>query len=137
MEYLRRKKFSRGAVPAPRFAFGRMLAQNYLFECVPTNVHHRPYARTSLLDFIFAVSADVRQLDYFGQAINVAARAQGFVDSQAIWVTKTVVENPEVAEMLEVSKLTPAAQHATLRDVVDKMTIYQIPYRLKLAQLGR
>jgi hypothetical protein len=31
--------------------------------------------------------------------------------------------NPQVAKMLEVSKLAPAAQHATLRGVADKMTI--------------
>lgn len=69
------------------------------------------------------------RLDYFGQTVNIAARVQGLADSQAILATKTVVENPQVAEMLEISKLAPAAQHATLRGVADKMTIYQIPYR--------
>jgi class 3 adenylate cyclase len=69
------------------------------------------------------------RLDYFGQTVNIAARVQGLADSQAIWATKTVVENPEVAKMLEVSKLVPAAQDVTLRGVTDKMTIYQIPYQ--------
>jgi class 3 adenylate cyclase len=69
------------------------------------------------------------RLDYFGQTVNIAARVQGLADSQAIWATKAVVENPEVAKMLERSKLTPAAQDVTLRGVTDKMTIYQIPYQ--------
>jgi class 3 adenylate cyclase len=69
------------------------------------------------------------RLDYFGQTVNIAARVQGLADSQAILVTKPVVENPQVAKMLEVSKLAPAARDATLRGVADKVTIYQIPYR--------
>jgi class 3 adenylate cyclase len=69
------------------------------------------------------------RLDYFGQTVNIAARVQGLADSQAILVTKAVVENAQVAKMLEVSKLTPAARDATLRGVADKMTIYQIPYQ--------
>jgi len=68
------------------------------------------------------------RLDYFGQTVNIAARVQGLADSQAILVTRPVMENPQVAKMLEVSKLTPAARDATLRGVADKVTIYQIPY---------
>ena len=54
---------------------------------------------------------------------------QGLADSQAILVTKPVVDNPQVSKLLENSKLAPEAQHATLRGVADKMTIYQIPYQ--------
>jgi class 3 adenylate cyclase len=69
------------------------------------------------------------RLDYFGQTVNIAARVQGLADSQAILVTKAVVDNPQVAKMLEVSKLAPAARDATLRGVADKVTIYQIPHQ--------
>ncbi len=69
------------------------------------------------------------RLDYFGQTVNIAARVQGLADSQAILATKPVVENPQVSKMLEVSKLAPTAQDATLRGVADKVTIYQIPYQ--------
>ena len=69
------------------------------------------------------------RLDYFGQTVNIAARVQGLADSQAILVTKPVVDNPQVSKLLENSKLAPEAQHATLRGVADKMTIYQIPYQ--------
>ncbi len=68
------------------------------------------------------------RLDYFGQTVNIAARVQGLADSQSILATKSVVENPQVAKILQASKLAPAAQDATLRGVADKMTIYQIPY---------
>jgi class 3 adenylate cyclase len=69
------------------------------------------------------------RLDYFGQTVNIAARVQGLADSQAIIATKPVVENPQVAKMLAISKLAPAARDATLRGVADKVTIYQIPYQ--------
>ena len=69
------------------------------------------------------------RLDYFGQTVNIAARVQSLADSQAILVTKPVMDNPQVAKMLEVSKLAPAARDATLRGVADKVTIYQIPYQ--------
>ncbi len=69
------------------------------------------------------------RLDYFGQTVNIAARVQGLADSQAILVTKPVVDNPQVSKILETSNLAPAAQDAMLRGLTDKMTIYQIPYQ--------
>jgi class 3 adenylate cyclase len=69
------------------------------------------------------------RLDYFGQTVNIAARVQGLADSQAVLVTKPVVDNPQVSKILETSNLAPAAQDATLRGLSDKVTIYQIPYQ--------
>jgi class 3 adenylate cyclase len=69
------------------------------------------------------------RLDYFGQTVNIAARVQGLADSQAILVTKPVMDNAQVCKMLEAGKLAPAAQDAALRGVAEKMTIYQIPYQ--------
>jgi class 3 adenylate cyclase len=68
------------------------------------------------------------RLDYFGQTVNIAARVQGLADSQAILVTKPVVDNPQVCKILEGSNLSPAAQDAHLRGVADKVTLFQIPY---------
>jgi class 3 adenylate cyclase len=67
------------------------------------------------------------RLDYFGQTVNIAARVQGLADSRAIFATKSVVENPQVSKMLEMNKLKLTEQHAALRGVADKMTVYQIP----------
>ena len=69
------------------------------------------------------------RLDYFGQTVNIAARVQSLAGSQAILVTKPVVDNPQVSRMLAQSKLAPTAQDASLRGVADKVTIYQIPYQ--------
>ena len=69
------------------------------------------------------------RLDYFGQTVNIAARVQGLADSQAILVTKPVVDNPQVSKLLEAGKLALEAQHTSLRGLSDKMTIYQIPYQ--------
>jgi class 3 adenylate cyclase len=67
------------------------------------------------------------RLDYFGQTVNIAARVQGLADARAIFATKSVMDNPQVSKMLESSKLRPTEQHAALRGVADKMTVYQIP----------
>lgn len=67
------------------------------------------------------------QLDYFGQTVNIAARVQGLADERAIFVTKPVVQHPQVARMIEQNKLIPTEQLASLRGVSDKMAVYQIP----------
>jgi class 3 adenylate cyclase len=67
------------------------------------------------------------QLDYFGQTVNIAARVQGLADERAIFVTKPVVQHPQVARMIEQNRLVPTEQLASLRGVSDKMTVYQIP----------
>ncbi len=66
------------------------------------------------------------RLDYFGQTVNIAARVQSLADAKAIFATKPVVENPQVAKMLEVGNHRPTEQLAALRGVADKMTVFQI-----------
>src|SRR5947209_6354772 len=39
--------------------------------------------------------------DYFGRTVNIAARVQGLASSRAIHVTKSVVEDPNAAKILE------------------------------------
>ncbi len=65
--------------------------------------------------------------DYFGQTVNMAARVQGLASSRAIFVTKSVVEDPKSAKILESSGLQPTMQHAALRGVADETTVYEIP----------
>jgi class 3 adenylate cyclase len=67
------------------------------------------------------------QIDYFGQTVNIAARVQGLADERAIYVTKPVVQHPQVAKIIEQNKLMPTEQLASLRGVSDKMAVYQIP----------
>src|SRR5450631_1490465 len=67
------------------------------------------------------------RLDYFGQTVNVAARVQSLADAKAIFATKPVMENPQVAKMLEIGNIKLTEQEAALRGVADTMTVYQIP----------
>jgi class 3 adenylate cyclase len=66
------------------------------------------------------------RLDYFGQTVNIAARVQSLADAKAIFATKTVVEHPQVAKMLESGNHHPTEQLAALRGVADKMAVFQI-----------
>jgi class 3 adenylate cyclase len=65
--------------------------------------------------------------DYFGQTVNMAARVQGLASSRAIFVTKSVVEDPKSAKILETSGLRPTMQHAALHGIADRTTVYEIP----------
>jgi class 3 adenylate cyclase len=67
------------------------------------------------------------RLDYFGQTVNIAARVQGLADARAIFVTKPVMDNPQVADMIARAKFKLTEQNAALRGVTDSMTVYQIP----------
>jgi class 3 adenylate cyclase len=84
---------------------------------IKIGIHEGPCLAVSLND----------QLDYFGQTVNIAARVQGLADERAIFVTKPIVENPQVASLIRQNKLVPTEQLASLRGISDKMSVYQIP----------
>jgi class 3 adenylate cyclase len=65
--------------------------------------------------------------DYFGQTVNVAARVQGLASSRTIFVTKSVVEDPKAAKILQDSGLQPTMRRAALRGIADETTVYEIP----------
>jgi class 3 adenylate cyclase len=65
--------------------------------------------------------------DYFGQTVNVAARVQGLASSRAIIVTKAVLNDTRAAKILERLNLHPTMQHAALRGIAEKTTVYEIP----------
>ena len=67
------------------------------------------------------------RLDYFGQTVNIAARVQGLAVSHSIFATKPVIENRQTAELLGAAGLTAVPQQASLRGIVDRYTVYEIP----------
>src|SRR5713101_1867440 len=73
-----------------------------------------------------AVMLNERQ-DYFGQTVNIAARVQGLASSRAIFVTKSVVEDPKTAKILQNAGLHPTMRRAALRGIADETTVYEIP----------
>ncbi|MFI5012461.1 MAG: adenylate/guanylate cyclase domain-containing protein [Hyphomicrobiales bacterium] len=73
-----------------------------------------------------AVTLNERQ-DYFGQTVNIAARVQGLAASRSILATEQVVDNPQASALLETSGLKPTLRRATLRGIVEEMSIYEIP----------
>src|SRR3954467_13930884 len=66
------------------------------------------------------------RLHSFGHTVNLAARVQSLADAKAIFATKSVVEHPQVAKMLESGNHHPTEQLAALRGVADKMAVFQI-----------
>jgi class 3 adenylate cyclase len=65
--------------------------------------------------------------DYFGQTVNMAARVQGLASSRAILATKSVVEDPKAAKLLQHAGIQPTMQRAALRGIADETTVYEIP----------
>ncbi len=65
--------------------------------------------------------------DYFGQAVNLAARVQGLASSRAIFVTQSVVDDARAARLLQDQSLQPVMRRAALRGIADETTVYEIP----------
>jgi class 3 adenylate cyclase len=59
--------------------------------------------------------------------VNVAARVQALASSRAIFATKSVLEDPKSAKILQDAKLQPAMRRAALRGIADETTVYEIP----------
>lgn len=66
------------------------------------------------------------RLDYFGQAVNIAARVQGLAQSSAIFATAPVVEHAGAARLLQAAGLQTLAQRHRLRGIADEVTVYEI-----------
>lgn len=67
------------------------------------------------------------RLDYFGQAVNIAARVQGLAESSWIFATEPVVEHPGAARLLDAAGLKAVAQRHQLRGIANELTVYEIP----------
>lgn len=73
-----------------------------------------------------AVTLNDRQ-DYFGQTVNIASRVQGLAVSRSILATGSVVDNPQVSELLETDGIKPTSRRVPLRGVADEYAVYEIP----------
>jgi class 3 adenylate cyclase len=73
-----------------------------------------------------AVTMNERQ-DYFGQTVNIASRVQGLANSQSIFVTGVVVDDPNAANLLESKDLKPISHEASLRGIAREIPVFTIP----------
>jgi class 3 adenylate cyclase len=73
-----------------------------------------------------AVVLNERQ-DFFGHTVNIAARVQSLANSQAIFATGAVVENPLTTNLLARKGLVPVAEQRELRGLMDEYAVYEIP----------
>ena len=65
--------------------------------------------------------------DYFGQTVNIAARVQALADSCSILATHAVIAHPQTSDLLKTRGLEPMAHTRTLRGVVERVPVYEIP----------
>src|SRR5207248_8488345 len=73
-----------------------------------------------------AVVLNDRQ-DYFGQTVNIASRVQGLAVSRSIFATGSVVEHPQVFELLETDGIKPTQRLMPLRGIAEELAVYEIP----------
>lgn len=66
------------------------------------------------------------QLDYFGQAVNIAARIQNLADADEIWISEEVKSAEGVAEVLGRFKVAP--EKAKLKGISDEMRVYKLTH---------
>ena len=64
-------------------------------------------------------------LDYFGQTVNIAARAQGLADVNEIWLTEDVYQQDEARALLERAGYRAEKQSALLRGVSERVMVYK------------
>ena len=67
------------------------------------------------------------RLDYFSQAVNIAARVQGLAQERAIFVTEPVIQGTGAGALLRAENLIPVARRTLLRVIKDELTVYEIP----------
>ena len=67
------------------------------------------------------------QQDYFGQTVNIASRVQGLAVSRSILATGSVVDHPQVSELLELDGIKPTLRRQAVRGIADALAVYEIP----------
>ncbi len=64
-------------------------------------------------------------LDYFGQTVNIAARAQSLAEVREIWLTEDVYQQEEARALLEQGGYRAQKQSALLRGVSERVMLYK------------
>ena len=59
--------------------------------------------------------------------MNIASRIQSLAASRAILATGNVVQDKQATAVLAANGLTPVERRASLRGIVDEMSIFEIP----------
>jgi class 3 adenylate cyclase len=72
-----------------------------------------------------AINADER-VDYFGQAVNIAARVQGLAKSSEIWVTEPIFLAKRVPDAFYASGFREEEQSVFLKGIRDATTVYKM-----------
>lgn len=72
-----------------------------------------------------AVAAN-KQLDYFGQTVNIANRVQAAAEPEEIVITETVYQHPSVSQLLNDRRLTIISDKIILRGISHPMTVYRL-----------
>src|SRR5205814_1694428 len=72
-----------------------------------------------------AVTLNDRQ-DYFGQTVNIASRVQGLAVSRSIFATGSVVDHPQVSELLATDGIKPTQRRLPLRVIAEEVAVYEI-----------
>ncbi|MBY0381860.1 MAG: adenylate/guanylate cyclase domain-containing protein [Xanthobacteraceae bacterium] len=72
-----------------------------------------------------AVISNDRQ-DYFGQTVNMAARVQGIAVANTIFVTKQIISDAAVGNILQERRLNPIERETALRGIASITLVYEI-----------
>jgi class 3 adenylate cyclase len=72
-----------------------------------------------------AINADER-VDYFGQAVNIAARVQGLAKSSEIWITEPIFLANRVPDVFYASGFREEEQSVFLKGIREATTVYKM-----------
>jgi class 3 adenylate cyclase len=76
-----------------------------------------------------AVSQNER-LDYFGQAVNIAARVQNLADTGEIWITDAIAGDPDAADEIAArfGAIPLERIEAKLKGIAEAQAVYRLPF---------
>lgn len=97
-------------------AFRPLLPDSAEEIIVKIGIHHGPCIAVTLND----------RLDFFGSAVNIAARTQQQAGGGETLITQAMYEDPQVHELLDGAGRNVSATEATLRGFSDKFRLYSI-----------
>lgn len=66
------------------------------------------------------------KLDYFGQAVNIAARIQGLAAADEIFISESLNEDPATPKLLQKYQIKAERNEAYLKGVAEKAIVYKL-----------